>query len=75
MRQTRDKRSEVLRRMHLTFDMFDAAVDMMRLNLRRRFPEAGDEEIERRLVEWLQTRPGADHGDASGPHFRVRERA
>lgn len=75
MRQTRDKRSEVLRRMHLTFDMFDAAVDMMRLNLRRRFPEAGDEEIERRLVEWLQTRPGAEHGDASGPHFRVRERA
>ena len=69
-----DKRSAVLERMRLTFDLFEASVEMTRLNLRRRFPDADEEEIERRLVEWLHTRPGAEHGDASGPHFRVRER-
>ena len=64
----------VIERMRLTFDLFEAAEQMMRLNLRRRFPDAEDEEIERRLTEWLHTRPGAEHGDASGPHFRVRKR-
>jgi hypothetical protein len=66
--------SAVQQRMRLTFELFEAAEQMMRLNLRRRFPEADDEEIERRLTEWLHTRPGAEHGDASGPRFRVRER-
>lgn len=66
--------SDVMERMRLTFDLFEAAEQMMRLNLRRRHPEADEEEIERRLTEWLHTRPGAEHGDASGPHFRVRER-
>ena len=56
--------------MRLTFELFEAAEQMMRLNLRRRIPEADGEEIERRLTEWLHTRPGAEHGDASGPHFR-----
>lgn len=64
----------VRERMRLTFDLFEAAEQMMRLNIRRRYPEADPEEIERRLTEWLHTRPGAEHGDASGPHFRVRER-
>ena len=69
-----ERDTAVLERMRLTFDLFEASVQMQRLNLRRRHPEADDEEIERRLVEWLHTRPGAEHGDASGPHFRVRER-
>lgn len=64
----------VIERMRLTFDLFEAAEQMMRLNLRRRHPDAEDEEIERRLTEWLHTRPGAENGDASGPHFRVRRR-
>jgi len=66
--------SEVMERMRLTFDLFEAAEQMQRLNLRRRYPDADEGEIERRLVEWLHTRPGAEHGDASGPGFRVRER-
>jgi hypothetical protein len=64
----------VMERMRLTFDLFEAAEQMMRLNLRRRHPEADEQEIERLLTAWLHTRPGAEHGDASGPHFRVRER-
>lgn len=65
-----------MERMRLAFDRFEAAEEMMRLNLRRRHPDADVDEIERRLTEWLHTRsrPGAEHGDASGPHFRVRER-
>ena len=39
---------------------------MMRLNLRRRHPELGEEEIEDLLVAWLRTRPGAERGDCPG---------
>jgi hypothetical protein len=38
----------------------------MRQNLRRRFPEASEAEIEARLIGWLQERPGAEAGDATG---------
>ena len=69
-----DERSAVFDRMRLAFDLFESAVEMTRLNLRRRYQDADEEEIDRRLTEWLHTRPGAEHGDASGPHFRVRER-
>lgn len=74
MSRTLTRDAAVRERMRLTFDLFEAAEQMMRLNLRRRYPEADEEEIERRLTDWLHTRPGAEHGDASGPHFRVRER-
>jgi hypothetical protein len=38
----------------------------MRQNLRRRHPDESEEAIERRLTEWLHTRPGAEWGDAWG---------
>lgn len=50
----------------LAFDLFEAAEALMRQNLKRAFPHASEEEIERKLVEWLQDRPGAPHGDAPG---------
>jgi hypothetical protein len=49
-----------------TFDLFDAGVNLMRQNLRRRHPDANDQEIERRLREWLRHRPGAEAGDCTG---------
>lgn len=49
----------VMARMELAFDLYEAAEQIMRQNLRRAFPEADDEEIERRLLDWLQKRPGA----------------
>ena len=49
----------VMARMELAFDLYEAAEQMMRQNLRRRFPHASSQEIERRLIEWLQKRPGA----------------
>ena len=69
MKPTRDP--DVLARMKTTFDLVETAEAMMRQNLRRRFPAEDDRQIERRLLAWLQERPGAEQGDASGP-FRSR---
>ena len=32
-----------------------------------RLADLADQEVARRLAEWLRTRPGATHGDAEGP--------
>ena len=53
-------------KLQLAFEMHELGCAMMRQNLLRRFPEETDAERERRFVEWLQTRPGAEHGDAQG---------
>ena len=56
--------------MELAFDLYESAELIMRENLRRRFPEADDDEIERRLLDWLQKRPGAGIVPAPGqPHY------
>lgn len=54
-------------KIRIAFDLFDAGVDMMRQSLRRRHPEESPEEIQRRLQEWLYTRPGAELGDGPQP--------
>lgn len=48
------------------FDLFTAGVRLQRQNLRRRHPDASEEEIDRLLKAWMQERPGAEHGDAVG---------
>jgi len=53
-------------RLRLALDLFESGVALMRQNLRRSRPSASDSEIETALVAWLQTRPGAEHGDAVG---------
>lgn len=53
-------------RFRLTVQLADAGIDMMRQNLRRRHPEASEEEIASRLRDWLRERPGAEYGDACG---------
>ena len=52
-----------------TLDLFTAGVDLMRQNLRRNYPEADDDEIDRRLRQWLHDRPGEapGSGDVSLP--------
>lgn len=49
-------------RVELAFELYEVAEQMMRQNLRRRFPEADEGEIERRLIHWLQKRPSAEAG-------------
>lgn len=53
-------------RLRQAFELFELGVEMMRQNLRRKFPAAGEAEIENRLVAWLRQRPGAEHGDCEG---------
>ena len=48
---------EVLARAEMTFDLCESAEQIMRQNIRRRHPELGEDEVEERLVEWLQHRP------------------
>ena len=49
-----------------TLDLFNTGLDLMRQNLRRDHPQANEDEIDRRLRQWLQERPGAEAGDCPG---------
>lgn len=49
-----------------TLDLFSTGLDLMRQNLRRDHPQADDDEIDRRLRQWLHERPGAVSGDGEG---------
>jgi len=51
---------EVLARMRLMFDLYEAAEVMMRQNLHCWFPEESDSQIERRLLAWLRKDPSFD---------------
>jgi len=45
-----------------TLDLFSTGVELMRQNLRRDQPQASESEIDRRLEECLQERPGDSPG-------------
>ena len=49
-----------------TLDLFNTGVELMRQNLRRQYPQATEDVIDRRLSEWLLERPGAEFGDSAG---------
>jgi hypothetical protein len=66
--------SSIVEAFRATLDLFHTGLDLMRQNLRRRHPDAADEDIERRLHEWLLERPGAESGDCSGRSVDVRTR-
>jgi hypothetical protein len=53
-------------RLRTAFDLCELAESMRVAQLRREHPDATDSEIEAMLVAWLETRPGAEHGDAWG---------
>jgi hypothetical protein len=57
---------DVLARMEIAFDLYQTAEQMMRQNLRRRYPEASEDDIQEGIREWLRRRPGAEHGDGVG---------
>jgi hypothetical protein len=62
-----DESPEVLAaRLRIALDLCALGESMRRAQLRREHPEATDDEIEALVVAWLQTRPGAEHGDAWG---------
>ena len=53
-------------RLRIALDLFEFGTDMMRQKLRRETPDATQDEIQARLVAWLQERPGAELGDGVG---------
>lgn len=61
----------ILARMKIAFDLYETAEIMMRQNLRRRYPEADEAEIERRFAAWLRRLPVKELGKAVG--HRTRE--
>ena len=66
---------EVLKRMEMAFDLYEAAESILRQNLLRRNPRATEEQIEEGIRSWLRHRPGAEHGDGVGRSGRRFEGA
>ena len=63
---TSDQRTAAAGRLRIALDLFEAGERMMHQTLRRQHPNASSEEIKEKLGRWLQTRPGAEFGDAEG---------
>jgi hypothetical protein len=51
---------KILARMQDTFDLCQTAEDIMRQNLRRRYPLASEDEIRERFAAWLEKRQFVD---------------
>jgi hypothetical protein len=66
--------SPIIEAFRTTLDLYQAGVELMRQNLRRRCPECNDDEIDRLLSRWLQERPGAEFGDCPGRPIDVNTR-
>lgn len=49
-----------------TCALADAARALKRAQLRLDHPAMGDDWVEAQLVSWIQSRPGAEHGDGVG---------
>lgn len=63
-------------KLRIALEMFSLGTSIMRSLLRRQHPKESPEQIEERLRAWLETRPGAEFGDAPGrarPVVRPRE--
>jgi hypothetical protein len=61
-----ESRELAAQRLRLALEMFGVGEALKRQQIRREHPDADEADIEERLVAWLQERPGAESGDASG---------
>jgi hypothetical protein len=52
--------------LRVTLELYEFGEDLLRESLRREHPSATEAEIESHVIAWLQTRPGAEQGDAVG---------
>ena len=50
-------------RFQTTLDLWATGVALQRQTIRRKHPDASDDDIDRMLTAWLQHRPGAEKGD------------
>lgn len=58
---------EVLARARAAFDLCETAEQMMRQNIRRRHPQANEEEIRQRFRAWLEKRPYVPENEGTQP--------
>ena len=58
---------KILARAREAFDLCETAEQMMQQNLRRRNPEASEDEIRRRFRAWLEKRPYVPEAEETGP--------
>ncbi len=66
MSSTKSAADQAAARLRLALELFSTGEAMMRQNLIRQYPNADEQEIEIRLLEWLGERPGAEYGDSAG---------
>ncbi|MEO7157623.1 MAG: hypothetical protein ABI039_08685 [Vicinamibacterales bacterium] len=57
----------VIARFQTALDMWGTGVALRRQSIRRTHPDATDVEVEARVNQWLQERPGAESGDGPRP--------
>jgi hypothetical protein len=60
------KRDLIAERFRTTLELFELGEAMLRQKLKRKHPLSSDAEIEAYIQEWLERRPGAEHGDGVG---------
>jgi hypothetical protein len=53
-------------RLRVALELAELARKMYAQRMRRAHPDESDAEIELRVVSWMHTRPGAEHGDGVG---------
>jgi len=58
----------------MAVELFEAGVELMAQNLKRRHPLASEEELRGLLQQWLVERPGAEFGDGYGTPVDLWER-
>ena len=53
-------------RLRIAFELFDVSLRLLRRKLERQHPELSESEREAQIASWLESRPGAELGDAPG---------
>jgi hypothetical protein len=66
MDDTAAARERLAEKLRIALALSEDGFKMKRQQLRRRFPEADEAEIDRLFRAWLQERPGAEYGDGVG---------
>lgn len=61
-----EERQKCAKRLKTALELADSGIALQRAKLRRRNPDAPDNDIDRKLRDWLHQRPGAEHGDSAG---------
>lgn len=51
----------VLEKMEVTAQLWEFGIGIQAENLRRRYPDATDDELEQRLIDWIGGRPPDGH--------------